>query len=761
MADPAARLLLRVSGIVQGVGFRPFVHALATRHGLQGYVLNDSGGVVIEVEGPADRVEAFPGRLRAEAPPASRIFSIDASRHEPAGYRGFEIRHSLIREGRDVPIPPDIATCGDCLREVFDPADRRHRYPFTNCTNCGPRFTLAKDVPYDRPRTTMAAFTMCALCRAEYENPSDRRFHAQPNACPACGPRLALLDAAGAPVRGDDPLRRASELLRGGAILAVKGLGGYHLACDAADDDAVARLRERKRRRDEPFALMVRDLEAARRLAHVDDAEAALLRSPTRPIVLVRRREGARVAADVAPRQNYLGLMLPYTPLHHLLLADSGLDLVMTSGNLHDEPIAFKDPEALERLRGIADFLLAHDREIHVRCDDSVTRVVNGRETMIRRSRGCAPSPLRFPFEFARPTLAVGALLKNTFCLAKKNLAYLGPHVGDLENLPTLESYEQGLEHFRRFFDIRPEVAAHDLHPDYLSTRHALSLEGVEKVGVQHHLAHVAAGMADNNLAETVIGVAFDGTGYGLDGRIWGGEFLVAGPGVFDRAGHLDYRPLPGGDAAVREPWRMAVSHLAAAFGDGFPDLPFLRETDPATIDLVRHMIRKGLNSPLTSSMGRLFDAVAALAGIRSRVTYEAQAAIELEMAADEAEDRPYPFPVLEGNVVDPSEAIREIAADLGRGVAAGVVAGKFHAAVARMTADVCARIRRERGHRKVVLTGGVYQNSLLLRKTVRALEAAGLEPYWHHQVPPNDGGLSLGQAVVADWRSRCAWPSR
>jgi len=756
---PAVRLVLRVSGIVQGVGFRPFVHALATRHGLKGYVLNDTGGVVIEAEGSPGMVDRFLERLRAEPPPAARIFSIDASRQEPAGYEDFAIRHSVTHAGKDVPIPPDIAVCEACLREVFDGADRRHRYPFTNCTNCGPRFTIARDVPYDRPRTTMASFTMCPRCRAEYESPADRRFHAQPNACPACGPRLALADRAGSPVPGEDPLRRAVSLLRDGRILAVKGLGGYHLACDAASDRAVTELRERKRRRGEPFALMVRDLEAARRLAHLDGAEAALLQSPARPIVLARRRADAAVAADVAPRQNYLGLMLPYTPLHHLLLRESGLALVMTSGNLHDEPIAYRDSDARERLGGLADFFLTHDREIHVRCDDSVTRVVLGREMMIRRSRGCAPSPIRFPFEFARPTLAVGALLKNTFCLAKGNLAYLSHHVGDLENLQTLESFEQGIEHFSRFFDIRPGVVAHDLHPEYLSTRHALSLEGVERIGVQHHHAHVAACMAENGLREPVVGVAFDGTGYGLDGRIWGGEFLLVGPGLLERAGHLQYVPLPGGDAGVREPWRMAVSHLANAFGGDFAGLPlpFLGELDPGKLDLVRSMLLKGINSPLTSSMGRLFDAVAALAGIRSLVTYEAQAAIELEMAADESAEGSYPFDILEGGIVDPRPLIRGVVEDLRRGAPASGIAGKFHNTVARIVAAACDRIRAARGHGKVVLTGGVFQNTLLLRKTLESLSAGGFETYWHHQVPPNDAGISLGQAVVADWRLRCA----
>ena len=752
--------MIRASGIVQGVGFRPFVHALAMRHGLAGFVLNDTSGVLIEAEGPAAEAERFLAALRTELPPAARLFRLEVSREAPLGRAAFEIRPSEARAARAVPVSPDLATCAACLREVLDPSDLRHRYPFTNCTNCGPRFTICRDVPYDRSRTTMAAFPMCPPCRAEYDDPSDRRFHAQPNACPACGPRLVLRDRTGAPLPAEDPLRAAALLLREGRIVAVKGLGGYHLACDASNAATVAELRRRKHRRGEPFALMVRDLDAARRLALVDPAEAELLEGPARPIVLLRRREGAPVAGDVAPRQKYLGIMLPYTPLHHLLLRESDSPLVMTSGNIHDEPIAFRDEDARERLGGLADAFLTHDREIHIRCDDSVARVFRGRPMMIRRSRGFAPLPLRLPFAFARPVLATGALLKNTFCLVKGNLAYLSHHIGDLENLPTLEAFEQGIEHFTRFFDIRPRAVAHDLHPDYLSTRYALALPPeVEKVGVQHHLAHAAACMAENGLEEPVLAAAFDGTGYGLDGALWGGEFLVVGPGVFERAGHLKEVPLPGGDAAVREPWRTAVSHLVSAFGGDLPDLPFLEEVDPAALDLVRSMIRKGFHAPPTSSMGRLFDAMAALAGIRIRTTYEAQAAIELEMAADESEEDSYPFDLGENLVVDPAGTVRAAAEDVRHGLPAATVAGRFHNTVARMVSAVADRLRRRRGLRKIVLTGGVFQNTLLLRKTAGALEAAGFEVFTHHEVPPNDGGLSLGQAVVADWRCRCASP--
>ncbi len=759
MAD--TRLVIRATGVVQGVGFRPFVHALAARHGLRGFVLNDTSGVSIEAEGPPEALESFLRGLRSDLPPAARLFSLEVTRREPAGYEGFRIRESLSEAARDLPVSPDLAACGACIREVFDPADRRHRYPFTNCTNCGPRFTIIRDVPYDRPRTTMAAFEMCPRCRAEYDDPSDRRFHAQPNACPACGPRLALLDFSGAPCGPDDPLRRAAAMLREGLIVAIKGLGGYHLACDAANEEVVARLRERKRRRGEPFALMVRDLEAARKLALVDDAESALLLDPARPIVLLRRREGARVASEVAPRQNYLGIMLPYTPLHHLLLGECGLDLVMTSGNVHDEPIAYKDDEALSRLRGMADAFLVHDREIHVRCDDSVMRIFRGREMPIRRSRGYAPLPVRLRREFARPVLAVGALLKNTFCLAKNNYAYLSQHIGDLENVPTMESFEQGIEHFRRFFDIRPESAAHDMHPDYLSTRYALSLPGLEKIGVQHHHAHVAACMADNDIEEPVIGAALDGAGYGADGRVWGGEFLVVGPdGMYERAAHLKYRPMPGGDAAVREPWRMALSHLLCAFGGDIPSLPFLREVDPRKLELTKEMVRKGINSPETSSMGRLFDAVAAMAGIRTSVAYEAQAAMELEMAADESVKGSYPFEIA-GGEIDTDGIIRGAAGDLARGAAVPEVAGKFHNSAAALVAAACEAVRRRRGLNKVVLTGGVFQNMLLLGKASEALSTAGFEVFTHRRVPPNDGGISLGQAVVANWRLLCASPSR
>src|SRR5829696_8551859 len=563
------RTRVRVEGIVQGVGFRPFVHALAGRLGLAGLVGNDPGGVFVEVEGPAETVERFLAAMAAEAPPLAVIERVTATQLAPTGIPGFAIAPSQAGGERQALVSPDTATCADCLRELGDPADRRHRYPFINCTNCGPRFTIVRDVPYDRPATTMAAFAMCADCAREYRVPTLRRFHAQPVCCPACGPALALLDRDGRAAEGD-PLAGAAARLRDGAVVAVKGLGGYHLAADAASEPAVAALRARKRREDKPFAVMVADLEEAGRLCLLDPAEKAMLASPRRPIVLLRRRSagpGAAVAAPVAPHNRSLGVLLPYTPLHHLLLAEVGRPIVLTSGNVSDEPIAYLDDEALRRLGGIADWFLVHDRPIHVRADDSVVRSFGGRELPLRRSRGFAPQPLGLPWPFPRHVLACGAELKHTFCLAKGGHAFVSHHIGDLENYETFRSFTEGVEHFRRLFAVDPEVVAHDLHPEYLSTKYALELEGVE-----HHHAHVAACLADNGEPGPVIGVAFDGLGFGADGTIWGGELLVADLVGFKRAGHLEVVAMPGGAAAIKEPWRMAAAWLAATFGAGVPE---------------------------------------------------------------------------------------------------------------------------------------------------------------------------------------------
>ncbi|MFL6249381.1 MAG: carbamoyltransferase HypF, partial [Actinomycetes bacterium] len=603
------RARVRVEGIVQGVGFRPFVHALAGRLGLAGLVGNDAGGVFVEVEGAAETVERFLEALSAEAPPLAVIERVTATPLAPTGTPGFAIAPSKTGGQRQTLVSPDTATCADCLRELADPADRRFRYPFINCTNCGPRFTIVRDVPYDRPATTMASFAMCADCAREYHDPADRRFHAQPVCCPACGPALRLLDRDGRATDGD-PLAEAAARLRAGAVVAVKGLGGYHLAADAAAEPAVAALRARKHREDKPFAVMVADLDGARSLCLVDPAEEAMLASPRRPIVLLRRLPGAAAAEPVAPGNRSLGVMLPYAPLHHLLLDEVGRPIVLTSGNVSDEPIAYRDADALERLGGIADWFLVHDRPIHVRADDSVVRGFRGRELPLRRSRGFAPQPLGLPWPFPRHVLACGAELKHTFCVARDGHAFVSHHIGDLENYETFRSFTEGVGHFRRLFAVAPEVVAHDLHPEYLSTKYALELDGVELEGVQHHHAHVAACLADNGEPGPVIGVAFDGLGFGTDGTIWGGELLVADLEGFRRAGHLEVVPMPGGAAAIREPWRMAAAWLDAALGGQVPERLAVVGRNRDRWERVLSLARSGTATPVTSSAGRLFDAV-------------------------------------------------------------------------------------------------------------------------------------------------------
>jgi hydrogenase maturation protein HypF len=751
------RTAVRVEGIVQGVGFRPFVYSLATGLGLGGLVGNDVDGVFAEVEGPAAAVGEFLRRLAAEAPPLASIERITTSAMTPAGAASFEIVASGPDGRRRTLVAADTATCADCLRELADPADRRYRYPFINCVNCGPRFTIVRDVPYDRPLTTMAGFAMCDLCAAEYHDPADRRYHAQPVCCPACGPRLTLRDAAGDRLPADS-LSGAAALLRAGRIVAVKGLGGYHLAADAASEAAVAALRARKHREDKPFAVLAADLDAARTLCEVDDAAAALLTGRARPIVLLPRVPGAAVAAATAPGNRDLGIMLPYTPLHHLLVEAVGRPMVLTSGNVSDEPIAYRDEDALDRLAGIADAFLTHDRAIHIRTDDSVTRAFRGRPMALRRSRGYVPEPVAVPGGFRRPVLACGAELKNTFCLAKDRHAFVSHHIGDLENVETLRSFTEGIDHVRRLFDVDPRVVAYDLHPEYLSTKYALDLNDVDLACVQHHHAHIASCLADNGWpAESgrVIGVAFDGTGYGADGTLWGGEFLVADYAGFERAGHLAPVPLPGGQAAIRQPWRMAAAYLEMAGLDA-ERLDVARRNSgqwPAVVA----MARKGLNAPLTSSAGRLFDAVAALLGVRDTISYEGQAAIELEQLAAPAERGAYragtdagaPFRVRGGDLV------RAAADDLAAGVPPAVIAARFHNGVAVVVEAGCLRLRERHGLTTVALSGGVFQNMLLLNQVLTRLESREFTVLTHSRVPCNDGGISLGQAVIAAARDR------
>jgi hydrogenase maturation protein HypF len=763
------RWRVRVQGVVQGVGFRPFVYGLATRHALAGFVSNNSDGVHIEVEGPRDVLERFRVELESEAPPLAHIDSVIVNQVGVTGATSFTIDESEAVAELTTSVSPDIATCADCLRELFDPHDRRYRYPFINCTNCGPRYTIIRDIPYDRPFTTMASFTMCAACDAEYHDPANRRFHAQPNACPACGPDVWVeqnhdhrtLSSADTvrpgDTRGESALHAVRDALQEGRIVAIKGIGGFHLACDATNTAAVEELRSRKGRGDKPFGLMARDLDHVRTFAEVSEEEAALLQSKERPIVLLRRKEGAALSPGVAPGTALVGFMLPYSPLHSLILNHANLDgrpLVMTSGNLSDEPIARSNEEALARLSKMADLFLLHNRDIHVVCDDSVVRVHEGHELPMRRSRGYAPLPVHLPREVTT-VLAVGAELKSTFCLTKTNYAYMSPHIGDMENLETLEAMERGLAHFCAIFRCEPQKVVCDLHPGYLSTKWAQQFcekSGLPLVQVQHHYAHVASLMAEHGMdgSEQVLGVSFDGTGYGTDGAIWGGEIMLADYASFQRVARLKYVSLPGGDAAVKRPYRMALAHLMAAGIAWDEDLPCVAAAPADERRVLRRQIENGFNCVNTSSMGRLFDAIASLMGVCHVASYEAQAAIELEMVSSTA-DRGYPFDLIDSDalVIDPAPALRAVVSDLRAGVPRSVMAARFHAGVAEMIAEVCKRLRAGGAPLVAGLTGGVFQNVRLLSDAKVRLERQGFRVLTHQIVPPNDGGLALGQAVL------------
>ena len=769
MGSTIQRRRILIQGIVQGVGFRPFVYGQALRWGLVGFVLNDSRGVTIEVEGGLQALDSFQQALCEQAPPLARIDSLATELIPPHHEDSFIIMLSQSLAERRALISPDNATCDDCLRELFDPADRRYRYPFINCTNCGPRFTIVQDVPYDREKTTMHVFPMCQACQAEYDDPGNRRFHAQPNACPICGPQVRFLDWVDH--HSVDPITAAAQRLASGTILAIKGLGGYHLACDATNVEAVQRLRQRKHREAKPFALMVPDVETARLLCEVSVAEAALLRSRRRPIVLLEQCAGCPVAPDVAPSYSSLGIMLPYTPLHHLLLrafaavieAGRPAVLVMTSGNLSDEPIAYRDDDAQERLACIADGMLTHNRDIHMRCDDPVMRIVAGGEQFFRRSRGYAPEPIPLSSDLPAPLLACGGHLKNTFCLGKGRQAFVSHHIGDLENLETLTSFREGIEHYQRLFDVYPQAIAYDLHPEYLATKYALDADIPQKIGVQHHHAHIASVLAEYGLSGPVIGVAADGTGFGTDGAVWGCEIMAADLAGFERLAHLAYVPLPGGEQAIRQPWRMAAVYLAQTYGDAFLelDIPFVRQLDRAKWYTLSQMIARGINSPLTSSLGRLFDAVAALIGLRAEALYEGQPAIELEMVSSRGiQAHPYPFTIHRQGAVgvapatlDVAPMIDAIVSDIQRGVPASHIAARFHRSIAELLAVASAGAHERTGLNSVALSGGVFQNRLLLETLVARLEKMDFQVYINRRVPPNDGGISLGQlAVAAAW---------
>jgi hydrogenase maturation protein HypF len=768
------RVRARVTGTVQGVGFRPFVYRLAHDHGLAGWVLNDEHGVLLEVEGAEAELSDFFDRLSADAPPLARVERVDqvsvpvcverAADDDP----GFRIVASARAGDPDALIAADAATCADCLAEVFDPGNRRFRYPFINCTNCGPRFTIVRGVPYDRPLTTMAGFAMCSECAREYEDPGDRRFHAQPNACPTCGPRVRLFDAGRSvaisadPSGGNrqasrrDPIAALAARLRAGGIAAVKGLGGYHLVCDATNEQAVAALRARKHREDKPFALMVADSASAQRMVALDVSAETLLCSAARPIVLAPRLPDAAISPSVAPGAPELGVMLPYTPLHHLLLADfPGDALVMTSGNVADEPIAYRDEDALERLSAIADAFLVHDREIETRTDDSVVRSVRGQPLMLRRSRGYVPAPLTLPIPASQPVLACGGEQKATFCVGRGERAWVGHHIGDLEHLATLTAYREGIGHFERMFAVAPELVAHDLHRDYLSTQYAFELDDVELVGVQHHHAHLAACLAEHGVTAPAVGAIFDGTGLGADGTVWGGELLVGDLRGYERAGWLWPVRMPGGAAAVRQPWRMAAAWLAEALGPQ-QSLPgtLARVVSPADWEAVGRIAHAAELSPLTSSIGRLFDAVGVLCGARARVSYEGQAAVELEALAWTADAAAcgggYRWQRHGASVLDPRAAVAELARDLERGVPAAVVSARFHAGVAAATVEAVSSIASARGVQTAVLSGGVFQNRILLETVTTGLDQAGLRVLVPQRLPPNDGGISFGQAAIA-----------
>ncbi len=747
------RLRIEIEGIVQGVGFRPFIFRLAGRHGIRGWVRNISGCVLLEAEGTQANLSAFLLAIEREAPPLSSITAVRKTAIPPSGEKGFLILPSAPGE-KGIQIAPDSDVCADCLKELFDPGDRRYRYPFINCTNCGPRYSIITGIPYDRPLTTMATFTMCDACRAEYTDPANRRFHAQPNACPACGPRLLLAEPNGREMEGD-AVERSISLLKDGKILAIKGTGGFHLAVDACNDEAVRELRRRKQRDEKPLAMMAVSLMEIERHVQCQHLDMRLLTGPERPIVILPKRDDSPISPLVAPANGYFGMMLPSNPLHHLLLQDNFTALVMTSGNLSDEPIAFRDEDAFQRLGGIADFFLTHDRKIHTFSDDSVIRVFRGNPLFIRRSRGYVPRTIILPFS-QKSVLAVGGELKNAFCLTVGGRGFLGQHIGDLKNSATHRLLEETVAHLQKILEIEPVAVAHDLHPDYLSTSFAGEIGHLPKIAVQHHYAHMASCMAENRLDGDVIGVIFDGAGFGLDGNIWGGEFLLGNYRTFQRRGHFRYVPLPGGDAAAIETYRMAIAYLYDSYGEGLFDLslPVLGALEVKEKKLFLAMLQQGINTPLSSSCGRLFDAVAALFGVRNSNAYEGQAAIELEALAERgASDGEYPYAIFNdagGFIVDFRLMIGAILQDIEAGGPLPAMARRFHDTLAAAAVDACSVIRGESKVERVVLSGGVFQNKLLTERIYDLLASNGFQVFTHRLVPPNDGGLALGQAVIA-----------
>jgi len=750
------RRKIEIKGIVQGVGFRPTVYHLAKKHNLKGSVFNDSKGVTLDIEGNPQEINSFLQELKKNPPPLSNIEKVTSKKLAPENFREFKIIESKEQKEKTTLVPPDIATCEDCRKEMLDKNDRRYLYPFINCTNCGPRFTITKGLPYDRKNTTMKKFKMCERCRTEYGNPENRRFHAQPNACSDCGPHLELLDSKGKKIKGN-PIEKTTAFFKKEKIIAVKGLGGFHLACNAKDIKAVKTLRERKIRPYKPLALMAKDTSIISKFVHVSNEEKKLLISPRAPIVLLKKKQDCILPANIAPNNNFLGFMLPYTPLHILLLQNLEV-LVMTSGNKRDEPIAFDNEEAVKRLGDIADYFLVHDRDIWIQADDSIARVADGKVLLLRRGRGYTPEPIKSPVENKKKIIGFGAHKHNTFSISRGDEIFVSHYIGETDNLETIKAFEKGIEHFINFFDIPPDIAVVDLHPEYEATKFGkkwAKKNNSPLIEVQHHHAHIASCLLDNAVDKKVIGVAWDGTGYGADGKIWGGEFLIADLESYERKAHLQYIPLPGGDMAVEEPWRMGAAYLYKTFGKDFLKLniEFTERLDKKKWAIIKNMIDKNVNSPETSSIGRLFDAVASIMGIRESITYQGQAAIELEMIAKESGGGFYEFDIQEENdiyVINPLGVIGLIIKDIKNKVTIDAISMKFHISLAEMIVKVSSLLREETGIDKICLSGGVFQNMILRKETTKKLLKEKFEVYNHTKLPPNDGGISAGQATIA-----------
>lgn len=770
------RYLIKIKGIVQSVGFRPTVYRYAKENQLFGFVLNSSEGVVIEVEGKKEKIKRFIEKIKKFPPERAKIEEIYIEKIGLKYEKEFRIIESEKKEKVYIDISPDISTCNDCLNELFDITNRRYLFPFINCTNCGPRFTIIKNIPYDRKNTTMDEFKMCEKCKEEYLNPENRRYHAEPTCCFNCGPEIKLIDSKGKFIeKGIEAIKVSARLIKEGKILLIKGIGGYHLSCNAENENAIEILRERKKRYEKPFALMARNIKVIKKYCKVSKKEEEILKGFEAPIVLLKKKNEI-LPKNIAPYNKYLGFFLPYTPIHHLLFYfEKELNvLIMTSGNLSEEPIVYDEGEAFENLAGIFDFILTHNRKIYINCDDSVLKVFNRNIYFIRRSRGYAPSGIEFPYKFEKSFFASGSDLKNTFAFAREKKVYLSQHIGDLENYASIKAYKKSVELFKRIIEIEPEVAVYDMHPEYFSSKITYELfPNIKKIGVYHHHSHIASVMADNFLKnEKVIGVSFDGTGYGADGNIWGGEFLICDYKEFERFAHLKYLPIPGGEKAIKEIWRIGASYLYKTFGDDFLNLEieFIKKIDFKKLAIIKEMIDENLNSPLNSSMGRFFDAVSAITGIREKISYEGQGAIELEMKIKIGKSSPYNYEIKKNGkvyVIDHTKIIKEIVDDIKKGFSIGIISYRFHITICDIIRNVCNILRKERNLNKVALSGGVFQNNFLLKKVFEILKKDGFFLLIHRKVPPNDGGISLGQISIAYYKDllekeeKCVWQYR